>query len=474
MRKFFLLLTLLSVVLASCAAEVKAQQSQAQPAKATQSASLASPTAFLPIDNTPAAEIIPPTLTPAPPAQPRTWPAPFTYGKRSSLPTAVPPPMDPYYFSADTTNILLLGSDRRSGRYFRTDTILILSIQPSSRGAALISVPRDLYVYLPGYTMNRVNTAWLYGELYDYPGGGVAMLYDTILYNLGIRIDHYALVEMSGFSQLIDALGGVDVRVTCAYTDWRLKSPDLDQNVVANWELYTVQPGVLHMDGDLALWYARSRKRSSDFDRARRQQEVLRAAYRQILSLGLIPRLPEIYQQLTGMVSTDMTLGDMLRLVPDAARLDFANLRSRFIGREQTRGWTTPTGGAVQLPNIQAIQLLLDQTFDFSQQVMQENPVTIEVLNVSSHADWDVLAGERLTYAGYEVDLLPDAPNPGTTTHLIDLGLAPGESDRLARMLGLNSSAIVELPDPYSTRAFRLVVGNDYNPCFNPTKGQGW
>jgi hypothetical protein len=85
--------------------------------------------------------------------------------------------------------------------------------------------------------MFRVNQAWLFGETLGSPGGGPGMLRDTLLYNLGIPIDHYAVVEMSGFSGLIDAVEGVDVTVACSYTDWRLRRPNLDQNIEANWAL---------------------------------------------------------------------------------------------------------------------------------------------------------------------------------------------------------------------------------------------
>ncbi|MGD8555061.1 MAG: LCP family protein [Anaerolineales bacterium] len=428
----------------------------------------------------PTSALVPPTVTPAtantPPARPGVWPTPFTYGRVRPISTPVPPPVTPFSFPSDAVNILLMGSDRRSGRYYRTDTLIVLSISPSAGAAVLVSIPRDLYVYLPGYTMQRVNTAMLYGELYDYPGGGIAMLYDTLLYNLGIPIDHYARIEMSGFSDLVDTIGGVEVHVTCPYTDWRLKEPDLPQNVVANWELFTVSSGVVPMDGDYALWYARSRKRSSDFDRSRRQQEVLRAIYRKIMSLDLVPRLPTLYQNLTSMVTTDMTLADLVALAPMALRTDLSQVRSRFIGRDQVTSWRTPTGAAVVVPKPDAIRELLAEAFDFEQvDLLEIDPIhSAEVLNASSHPDWDMLAAERLIYYGYETSLLTDTPEPDTPTHVIDFGLAPaGEILRIQQALGLSTDMIARLPNAESPVAFRLVIGNDYDPCFNPTRDQG-
>ena len=102
----------------------------------------------------------------------------------------------------------------------------------------------------------RINTAYQHGISVDYPGGGPGLLKDTILYNLGIRIDHTAMVEFDGFRQIVDTLGGVDVPVSCSYTDWRLIDPTFNPEVESNWNLYTTGPGLIHMDGDLALWYA--------------------------------------------------------------------------------------------------------------------------------------------------------------------------------------------------------------------------
>jgi LCP family protein required for cell wall assembly len=221
---------------------------------------------------------------------------------------------------------------------------------------ALVSIPRDLYVYLPGYTISRINTAWIYGETLHVPGGGPQLLFDTVRYNLGVRLDRYALVEMAGFQQVVDTLGGVEVRVACDFTDWRLRRPDLPQQAASSWALFTVPRGVTYMDGDQALWYARSRSRSSDFDRTRRQQEVLRALYRASLQPEVLSRLPELFETLQSAVKTDGDLNDLLSLAPFVTRLEPAHLRSRFIGRSQVRTYRVPvSGAAVLLPRPEAI-----------------------------------------------------------------------------------------------------------------------
>ncbi len=405
------------------------------------------------------------------------WPAPFTYGNPPSPPTPIPPPAPQVGFDRAVINILLLGSDRRpSSTSFRTDVLIIVSIHPEKGAVAMLSIPRDLYVYLPGYSMQRINTAFSLGETIGYPGGGPGLLVDTIRYNLGIRIDHFARVEMDGFSRIVDTLGGVEVSVTCSYRDWRLKEPYLDPNLAQNWRLHTVPAGVIQMDGDLALWYARSRSLSSDFDRSRRQQEVLRAIYRQVLSFDLIPQLPALYSELRETLTTDLGLGDLLTLGPLSARISSADIRSRFIGRDEVTSWRIPVSGAqVLVPRPESLQVLLAAAFDFEapDELVPEVAFTVEVINSSDDPTWGQLAAERLNYAGFEAFVAPAASAPVNTTQLIDFGLATAEASRaILRAFGFGSGRLVSSPDPSSPFVYRLVIGNDYNPCFDPTRGQ--
>jgi LCP family protein required for cell wall assembly len=427
----------------------------------------------------PAAPVTPAILLPTPLATPviRDWPAPGTYGSPAELATPIPPPAAPLSLPPDTINIALLGDDIGTSDSFRTDVLIIASIRPSTNQVSLISVPRDLYVYLPGYTMQRVNTAWLYGEKYHYPGGGFGMLRDTILYNLGIVVDHYVRVDMAGFSREINELGGVDVLVACPYTDWRLRSPSADPEDESNWVLFTVPSGKVHMNGDYALWYARSRVRSSDFDRARRQHEVLRAIYRQVIRLDLIPKLPQLYGDATKTLATDLTLGDLLSLAPLAAGLDPAHIQSRFIGRDQVINWRVPSSGAaVLIPKADEIQRLLADSFT-TPVVDPLHPaapdIAVQIVNHSHHPDWDLLAAERLNYAGFDTVVADDDPQSGSTTQIIELDSAASDSaPRLLAALGLDQTQLVSQLGSLSPFQFQLLIGDNYRPCFNPTQGQ--
>jgi LCP family protein required for cell wall assembly len=469
MKRIWLAAILVCLLLAACFPGPNGAVQAPRLPKAGSTASSGTPAlGFLPLATA--------TLGPPPDPNrliPKDFPPPFTYGPRYALPTAVPDPVETFPFDPEVINVLLLGSDRRSGSSFRTDTILVLSIHPQKRAAALLSIPRDLYVFLPGYNMRRINAAMILGEEYGYPGGGRGMLKDAILYNLGIPIHYYAQVEMGGFRQIVDRLGGVDVRVTCSYTDWRLANPSLNPNDEDNWVLFTVPTGVVHMNGDYALWYARSRARSSDFDRSRRQQEVLRAIHRQALRLDLIPQIPDLYDEMIQAVSTDMSLFDMVRMAPMAIQIDASQIRSRFIGRDQVTPWRTPTGGAVQLPKPDKIRSLLQETFSFEpvDPLVPEEDWTIEVVNGATNQDWGTLAAERLTYAGYRSRLLRSGAEPTSATVLIDYGYAsPEQRNDLLSALGIGASSVRQ-EDPEGRQAyFRLVVGNNFDPCFDPTK----
>src|SRR5829696_514649 len=284
----------------------------------------------------------------------------------------------------ETVNFLLIGSDVRSGTSFRTDTMVIVIVRPNEGQVSLISIPRDLWVSIPEWGNQRINTAYQHGISVGYPGGGPGLLKDTILYNLGIRIDHMAMVEFDGFRQIVDTLGGVDVPVSCAYTDWRLIDPTFDPQNENNWSLYTTGPGLIHMDGDLALWYARSRQKSSDFDRGRRQQEVLRALFMQALQANTLTRIPELYNNLKDTVETDLNLIDLLQLSLYAPKMTNADIRGYYIRPPYVSSWITEGGAYVLLPNEEPLKQMLTEALSASTKVVQKQATTIDVMNGTS------------------------------------------------------------------------------------------
>jgi polyisoprenyl-teichoic acid--peptidoglycan teichoic acid transferase len=440
-----------------------------------------------PPTNTPLPPTYTPTLSPTPTITPTPSETPFPtrerFTQRANWPpehfgspgptavTAIPSPF-PMLDNREMVNILLAGSDRRATGSYRTDTLIIVSIRPRDGVVTLISLPRDLFVYIPGWTMQRINAAYLHGEVVRYPGGGEGLLKDTILYNLGIPIEHVAMVEFNGFMGIVDTLGGVDIPMVCSYTDWRMIDPELPVNDPKSWELYTVGPGIVRMDGELALWYARSRLKSSDFDRGRRQQEILRAMFQRGLQLDMIPRIPDLYSQMRHMIQTDMSLSTILELAPLALKMDSAQIRSYYLntGNKTVIHWTSPTGAYTLLPNPPVLQPMLDEALSApNPEAANRLDVQVEVWNGTNNSGWDVLAAERLHYAGYHTELNPADRRNYQESLLYDFTLEQDvrKSRAMLNALGLPTSALVAAPGEADFQ-YRLVVGRDYNPCFRP------
>src|SRR5512145_2632882 len=391
MRKFLRFLLLAGSLLAGCG--TGAQAAPDLPFTLVTAAPNASPTPtpFQPIPWTPTGTL-PPVLDTVTPTA--TLPAPTetpvpTIDPNLLINTVVPfSTIDPSGSGSqvlnngqETVNFLLIGSDRRPGGSFRTDTMVIAILRPTEAQVSLISIPRDLWVSVPEWGNQRINTAYQHGVSVGYPGGGPGLLKDTILYNLGIRIDHTAMVEFDGFRKIVDTLGGVDVPVSCSYTDWRLIDPSYNPENENNWHLYTTGPGMIHMDGDLALWYARSRQKSSDFDRGRRQQEVLRALFTQALQAGTLSRIPELYNNLRSTVETDLGLGDILQLALYAPKMTNADIRGYYIRPPFVSSWITESGAYVLLPNEGLLQSMLTEAMSPSTQIVEKQAVVIDVMN---------------------------------------------------------------------------------------------
>jgi LCP family protein required for cell wall assembly len=300
------------------------------------------PTQPAPIEEAPEPE---PTQTGVNPGGSRTWedyPGPTVWPD-----IEIPAPVGILPQPADQVNIVLLGSDQRpQAGGFRTDTILLLTLSPSQKTVSLTSFPRDLYVYIPGWTIQRINTA--------FGWGGFETLALTMEYNFGVRPDYYVLMNFWSFVDVIDSLGGISVNVAYTLTDHRDGYGD-----------YTVPGGVVNMDGETALWYVRSRYSSSDFDRGRRQQEVLQAIFQRLLSLDALARAPQLYQLYAQNVTTDMTFDQMSDFLPLASKItDPSLIKHYYIGPSQVYSWVNSVGSQVLVPIQTAVLEVMRQALN--------------------------------------------------------------------------------------------------------------
>jgi LCP family protein required for cell wall assembly len=300
-------------------------------------------TEYAPLEQTAAAT---PTLTPIPTVG-DPW-GDFS-GPTMQSAIAISPPMPRIEFPSHVVNILLLGSDEAPDREgHRTDTMMILSLDTQDGRVVLISIPRDLFVYIPGWRVDRINV----GDIF----GGIEMVKESILYNFGVELDYWVRANFTGFVASVNHLGGVDVQVEKYLYD------------ECGGIYYEYYPGTYHMDGYTALCYVRMRKTTSDFDRIRRQQEVLKSIFEKVLSLDGLTKFPQLYGEFSTWVDGDIGLSDLIPLIPLASELATgeASFEGYSIAGDMVTQWIMPlTGADVLLPERDKIQELLGTLFDY-------------------------------------------------------------------------------------------------------------
>lgn len=275
-------------------------------------------------------------------------PVPVTEGVTEPTPTPVPTLAA--WDGKDRVNILLLGIDRRPGEAFisRTDSMMVISINPIDDSASVLSIPRDLYVQIPGYGQDRINTALVYGSREGDYLDGAALAMQTISYNLNIPIHHFVLIDFGAFTRTIDILGGIDVQVPYDINDSMY--PDMNYG----YDPLYIPAGMNHFDGELALKYARTRHADSDFNRAYRQQQILFAARGKAMSLGLVgllSRAPSLYREVEGGIRTDLSLEQIVRLAKTVGDIPSGNIRNAVIDQDYVTSFRTPGGASVLLLN---------------------------------------------------------------------------------------------------------------------------
>ena len=389
-------------------------------------------------------------------------------GALPTPPTAVPAPAPALTKPDHITNVVLLGNDVEWPQGGRTDSIIIVSINREAKTATMLSLPRDLYVYIPGWRMTRINLALPHGHGSGYPGGGGGLIKDTILYNFGVPIDSYVRVGFNSFKQAVDSVGGVEVVVNCPLRDWRLKSPELDPTVEENWEQFTLEPGIHTMDGDLALWYVRSRLSTNDFERGRRQQQILRALFNQGLRLNLLPQIPKLWDTYQESVETDVTLPLMLELAALAPEVRDNGLAHLSLAGEAVRAWRVPTTGEtvqlIQWPQAQPVFERLMRPPALSR--VTRPPITVEVVTASDSLYRRV--AENLAWYGFvPVRGESNGPAPGRTR--IDyyaLNFKESYVGLLSWIFHQEASDVELVGDAQADNfRYRVILGRDANPC---------
>lgn len=392
-----------------------------------------------------------------------------------SAPAGTPQASAPVTPKADVpaVNILLLGNDARPGesQISNTDTMMVLSFDPDDQVIGMLSLPRDLWVPIPGFGYEtRINTAYPLGETYGYEGGGGQLAKDTVSSFIGQPIQYYARVNFQGFVDLINMIGGVDVVVPKTINDDKYPTPDY------KYKTFHIDAGPQHLDGDTALMYVRTRNVDDDYARAGRQQQVLRAVADKVLQpdsiATLLPQLPRMLMTIGNSVQTDLPMSMQLQLATYLSKNSQHEVRQLVLDNRFGDETYSEQGAWILKPDRTRVRAALANFFappsvagTTGAVAMKDNQwVRIEILNGTGQPGVAAETRDVLQKEGYQVVSIGDADrgdygrtiiiNYGASTDVIkrvsnDLKLDPN----LTQLQGLNTAAPVDV---------RIVVGRDY------------
>lgn len=390
--------------------------------------------------------------------------------------TATPDPMaDVPEMEPGRLNILLLGIDQRIGfdteKGYRSDTMMLISLNTISKQVGMISIPRDLWVDIPGFQPNRINTANDLGDRADYPGGGgPALAAATVQQNFGIKVDKYIRINFNVFETVIDTLAPDGIEICINEEIFDPSYPDAGYG----FQEVRFEAGCQILKAERLLQYARTRKtQGGDFDRAMRQQQVMKAALAKFISVGgitnFLTSIPTLYEELSDSVVTNLTLNEILALGRLASEIDPDNITSAVIDVGQVQFGKSPAGDDILYPNVGAIQRLITDTLypqppatlaELRTRSENENPNFV----VYNNTDIAGLASRTQEWliGKIEVDGVGNVPEPtNTVTRIIDYGNNPWTVRYLARLLELPDERIEPGRDGLIQNGVMLVVGED-------------
>jgi len=398
----------------------------------------------------------------------------------------MPPPWD----GASRVTILIIGLDYRDWLAAqespeiqgppRSDTMILLTIDPISKTAGMLSIPRDMWVNIPGFGYGKINTAYYLGEAYKLPGVGPGLAIKTVENFIGVPIQYYAQIDFGAFTQMIDEIGGLDIEVSETIT----LDPIGQHNTI-----YDLPPGNYHFDGAHVLAYARARyTEGGDVDRARRQQQVIFAIRDKILSLGMLPTLvakaPALYQELSTGIHTNMSLDDAIKLGVLGMQIPQENIKKGVIDYTMMTIGVSPDGLDIFKPIPDKIRELRDEVFgggalspmasgDLTT-LLRDEGARVAVLNAGSGipglaqsaADFLTSQGMNVVVIGNPIEH-PEFPisyyADGYTT-VVDYSGKPYALRYLMSLMGLGSGQIQLKYTPNASADVVIFLRGDWPP----------
>ncbi len=404
-------------------------------------------------------------------------------------PTATPEPNPfedmeyPTWDGGSRINILFVGfrggDPHEEDCPFCTDTLMLMTVDPTTKTAGILSIPRDLWVNIPGFGYSRINTAWTLGRGSKLPGGGPALTMKTVSHVIGVPVNYYVQVDFDTFIDIIDLLGGVDI-----YND---ESLVLDP--VAHGKDYPKVKlnccGIRHLQGRIALAYVRCRHeekgcKDGDIGRARRQQKVIFAIRDKVLDPANFPTLmalaPPLYDKFAEGIHTNLSLEDGLRLAVLVKDIPKEKIKNKVIDGHMVVGDSVILGGldaSILRPLPDQIRVVRDEVFTASGPVSplaredlfaiaQADGVRIRVLNGTSTAELDTRTGNYLSQQGFQITELGKAKSLSRTTIIL---YSPKlyAFKYLLDVFGIDhSTQILIRPDPSQTVDIEIRLGQDW------------
>jgi len=365
-------------------------------------------------------------------------------------------------------NILLMGvGDTNHQAADLSDTIQIASLDPIAKDVTIFSIPRDLYIKIPGYGSDRINAAHSYGERDNLEGGGPKLLEETISQALGIPIHYFARVDFTGFKDAVEAVGGVEVDVEQNISDYAY--PDEAER---GYSAFHIEAGRRFLDGATALKYARSRYTTSDFDRSKRQQKLMVSLKNKALSLGTLSNPVKVNSLLSAVgnhFKTDLNINEILKLIK--------------IGNDVTDQKVTHAGldnsseNYLASSNVRGASVLVPKAGDFSEirkyvrslmvdGFIKKEAATVDVLNGTDQAGLAAATADILKSYGYKIATVGDNSEKGLSKPIIidySGGTKPYTIRYLEQRFGVKAESrqvAAGLPHPDIT----VAVGSDYTP----------
>jgi LCP family protein required for cell wall assembly len=381
----------------------------------------------------------------------------------------------PSWNGVDRINILMMGLDYRDWLTGegppRTDSMMLVTIDPITKSAGMLSIPRDLWVEVPGFEHNRINTAYFLGETYRLPGGGPGLAMQTVENLIGVPVPYYAVIEFSAFERFIDEIGGIEILVP-----ERMKISPLGR------DSYWLDAKSYLMDGPEALAYARARKTAGgDFDRAERQQQVLMAVRDQVLELDMVAtllgRAPALYQDLRQGIQTNLTLDQLVALGLLAAQVDLQDISKGVIAPPEMVLLDTHLDGAMVLkPVPDQIRALRDEIFtgtgaiapsvppETSAEAVQIEHARLAVLNGAGLEGLATDTAEYLQGHGLNVIQIANADriDYDKSRVIVYSQNYPYTIRYLAELLGLTEGQILQAVFPESDLDLMVILGADW------------